>query len=83
MEDGKHHYCRDNNFHKMSLKINHTIPKSKRYYYYYFFKERGREGERERNTDVREKHQLVASCMLPTGDLACNPGVCPDWEWNW
>ena len=20
--------------------------------------------------------------MSPTGDLACNPGMCPDWEWN-
>ena len=20
--------------------------------------------------------------MLPTGDLDCNPGVCPDWELN-
>ena len=19
----------------------------------------------------------------PTGDLACNPGMCPDWESNW
>ena len=27
------------------------------------FRERGR--ERERNTDVREKRQLVASCMRP------------------
>ena len=31
-----------------------------------------------------EKHQcVVASHVLPTGDLACNPGMCPDWEWNW
>ena len=30
-----------------------------------------------------EKHQLVASCMLPNRDLACNPGMCPDWELNW
>ena len=42
------------------------------------FRERGREGERERG-----KHQCkVASCMPPTGDLDCNPGMCPDWEWN-
>ena len=25
----------------------------------------------------------VASHMPPTGDLACNSGMCPDWEWNW
>ena len=43
------------------------------------FRERGREGERE-----REKHQcVVAFHVPPTGDLACSPGVCPDWEWNW
>ena len=30
-----------------------------------------------------EKHQcVVASCILPTGDLACNAGMCPDWESN-
>ena len=31
-----------------------------------------------------EKHQcVVASHMSPTGDLAHNPGMCPDWELNW
>ena len=36
------------------------------------------EGERE-----GEKHQrVVASCVPPTGDLAFNPGMCPDWETN-
>ena len=35
-----------------------------------------REGERE-----EEKHQcVVASLVPPTGDLAPNPGMCPDWE---
>ena len=39
----------------------------------YLFLERGE----------REKHQcMVASWAPPTGDLACNPGVCPDWESN-
>ena len=38
----------------------------------------GRKGEKE-----GEKHQcVVASHMAPTGDLACNPGMCPDWEEN-
>ena len=42
----------------------------------YFFRERGKEGERE-----GEKHPgVVASGMPPTGDLARNPGMCPDWE---
>ena len=41
---------------------------------YLFFRERGREGGRE-----GEKHQcVVVSHMSPTGDLACNPGTCPD-----
>ena len=26
---------------------------------------------------------MVASCTPPTGDLACNPGMCPDQESNW
>ena len=30
-----------------------------------------------------KKHQcVVASGMPPTGGLACNPGMCPDWESN-
>ena len=41
-------------------------------------RERGREGERE-----GEKHQcVVASHIPPTGDLARNPGMRPDWESN-
>ena len=45
----------------------------------FIFKESRREGERE-----GKKHQcVVASCMSPTGDLARNPGMCPDWESNW
>ena len=45
---------------------------------YLFFRENGREGETE-----GEKNQcVVASRAPPTGDLACNPGVCPDGESN-
>ena len=44
----------------------------------FIFRERGREEERE-----GEKHQcVVASHVPPTGDLAHNPGMCPDWESN-
>ena len=28
------------------------------------------------------QHRWVVSCTPPTGDLAHNPGICPDWEWN-
>ena len=42
--------------------------------YLFIFRERGREGGRD-----GEKHQhVVASCMPPTDDLACNPGMYPD-----
>ena len=52
--------------------INHFLKIS------FIFRERGQEGEREVG-----KHQcVVASCTLPTGDLAKNPGMCPDWELN-
>ena len=45
----------------------------------YLFLRRGKEGERK-----GEKHQCVlASHVSPTGDLALNLGMCPDWESNW
>ena len=55
------------------------------YHFFLFLKgfiylslERGRQGERE-----GEKHQcVVASRTSTTADLACNPGMCPDWESN-
>ena len=44
----------------------------------YLFLERGREGERE-----GEKPRCgVASPIPSTGDLAHNPGMCPDWDSN-
>ena len=43
----------------------------------FIFRERVRERE-------REKHQcVVASHTPPTGDLAHNSGMFPDWELNW
>ena len=47
---------------------------------YIFFVERGegKEKKRERNINV----WLPLTCA-PTGDLARNPGMCPDWESNW
>ena len=44
----------------------------------FIFRERGREGERE-----GEKNQcVVASPTPPSGNLAHNSGMCPDWELN-
>ena len=45
-------------------------------FYLFIFGERGREGDRE-NIIVS-----VASYTCPNRDLACNPGMCPDWESN-
>ena len=53
---------------------------------FYIFKslfERGREGERERESKGEKHRCVVARCVPPTGDLACNPVICPDWELNW
>ena len=42
-----------------------------------YIREMGREGGREgRNINVREKHQLTASCKRH------NLGMCPNWESN-
>ena len=42
------------------------------------FLERGREAERE----GKKQQCVVASHTPPTGDLARNPGMCPDWGLN-
>ena len=54
----------------------YLLPFFKRFYLF-TFRQRGREGERE-----GEKHQLWLPLEPPTGDLACNTGMCPDWELN-
>ena len=47
----------------------------KDFIYLFLEREGGRKGE---------THQcVVASHMPPTGDLAHNPGIHPDWESNW
>ena len=51
-------------------------------YFIYSFLERGEGRERERNIDVWEKHQRVASCMHPSRGPAGNPGMCADLESN-
>ena len=32
---------------------------------------------------MQEIHPSFTSHTSPSGDLACNPGMCPDWESNW
>ena len=47
-------------------------------YFIYLFLERGKEGKRE-----GKKHQgVVVSRAPPTGNLACIPGMGPDWQSN-
>ena len=43
-------------------------------FYLFIFRERGGEEERKRSINV------WLPLMPPTGDLACNLGMCPDWE---
>ena len=48
------------------------------FFLYLIFREKGRERERK-----GEKYQwVVVSSVIPTGDQACNPGMCPDWKLN-
>ena len=42
----------------------------------------GREREKKKNIDVREKHLLVSSCVHPNCDETCSPGMCLNWELN-
>ena len=57
------------------LRLEIRIPFLEKHFTYLFL-ERGK-GERQ----GQKKHQcVVASCALPTGDQAHNPGMCPDWE---
>ena len=59
----------------------HSFFKDKVYFlkilfiYLFIFRWGGKEKERERNINV------WLHLMSPlTGDLACKPGMCPDWE---
>ena len=52
----------------------------KDFIYVFLEKGEGREKERERNINMQEEHQTVASCTPPARDLAHNLGRCPDQE---
>ena len=43
----------------------------------FIFREWGRKGESGRETSM-----CVCFSCVPYWDLACNPGLCPDWESN-
>ena len=45
-------------------------------YFTYFERGEGRERKRERNIN------RLPLMRTPTGVGTCNPGMCPDWEWN-
>ena len=48
----------------------------------FIFRERGKEGERRRETSMCERYIDWLPLTPPTGDLACNPIMCPDLESN-
>ena len=49
------------------------------YFKHFIYFKREEKGKKKRG---REHQSMVASHTPPTGDLACNPGTCPDWESN-
>ena len=46
-------------------------------FYVFVFRERGREGEKERNMNVRKKHQSSASCIRPDQGPGWQPRHVP------
>ena len=76
--------CLNMEENKVDRKMRNALCFFKKRFYLFTFRERKMEGERE-----GEKHWCGGdnSDWLPhtppTGDLACNPGRCPDWELNW
>ena len=54
----------------------------RRFNLFFFFRKRKGGRKRERNIDVQRIHWSVASHSPPTGELAGNPSMRPDWESN-
>ena len=76
----KHNGCISSDLCKMFHRFHMSHCRKSFFFFlrFYFIFRQGREGERE-----GEKHQcVVASCTPPTGNLAHNPGMCPDWDSN-
>ena len=75
--ENQHFPCSPKGYKPETPKVPHVLIFFQRFYLF-IFRERGKEGERE-----GKKHQcVVTSYTPPTGDLAYNPGLCPDWESN-
>ena len=71
----------------LSNRVKNSNPKNflkifKMYFINFLERVEGRKKDKERNTNAWEKHRLVVSYTLPTGNLAHNPAMCPDWESN-
>ena len=75
----------------ITVKREHTLPSPLQWFlsllflndFIYLSLETGEGREKEeRNIDVREKHQLVVCYTPPTGNLGCNPGICPEGNWT-
>ena len=60
----------------ISFFLKFTLHSFFKIFYLFIFRERGREGEGEGQKNLC----VVASHLVPTGDLACKPGMCPDWN---
>ena len=53
-------------------------------FFKFIFRERRREGERGRETSMRQRNSTwLPLAYIPTRFQTCNPGMCPDWESNW
>ena len=59
----------------------HVLKKKKDFIYLLLERGKWREKKREKNISVRD-NELVAYRLPPAGDLACNPGMCPDRDQN-
>ena len=64
--------------HLVIISIKKSHWSFKKYIFLNLFLERGEGKEKEGEKNQR----VVASCVSLIGYLACNPGMCPDWESN-
>ena len=81
-------YCSISHAFVLFLKDGNEVVSASRQLNFYFFLrfflffERGKGGERGRETSMCKRYMDWLLLMHPTGDLAYNPGMCPGWESN-